>query len=335
MKRHAWLILALVGLGIDPRRGVAADPSTRDLIEHYARYTDSLERIQYRLVERITSKGGAFPDWTWTNLLEGTFVKSGARWRCRMHAVGVGNLKNLKTPIETESEKTFDGKTYIYVNRVDRTTQELAEIDEAGAEKLLRSGMRGRIETMVVAEVDAERPTSASEYKTQDESCNLYGYLHSDRLTVTDLLRDSATRLTTRADVLAGRPCHVLEGVTAHGRVTLWLDPAASFAPIRMRLVKGEADLIDKVRMGTLKAPKSDSGPYPKLPMRGMDIQLDYRIGMVAGRPMIVGYTRHTRFLYEGGSEYQRHHEGTLSDIHFDPAPKALEPSLAIPDEIE
>jgi hypothetical protein len=334
VKTNAWLILALVAMGIVPPPQIMAeaDRSARDLLEHYARYVQGLETIQYRLRERTTAKGGSFSDLTWTNSSEATFVKLDARWRCRSHAVGLVRLKVKTSPVETESESTFDGKTSIYVNRVDRTTQELADFDEAAVEKLLRSGMRGRVETMAVAEVDAERPTSAGEYKIQNQSCNLYGYLPADRLTVTDLLRDTTTRLVTRTEMLEGRRCRVLEGQTAHGQVTLWLDPAAAFAPVRLRVVKGEADLLDKVPMRTLKAETSELSPYPKLPMRGMEIQIDYRLGTVAGRPMIVGYTRLDRFLYEGGSDYLRRDEGNLSEIRFDPAPAALEPSLAIPD---
>lgn len=337
VKRRAWLILAVVGLGIvSPWRFVAgADPSARELLEHYSLFVDGLETIEFRLRETTSAKGGAFSDWTWMNLIDATFVKSGARWRCRSRGIGHGILSNTNYLGQAESEATFDGRTYIQVERIDRTTENWTDLSEAAAEQLMRSGMGDRVDTTASAEVDADRPVMSDFYKKQNQSCALYGYIPSDDLTVIDLLRDSATRLTTQADVLSGRRCRVLEGVTAYGVVTLWLDPAASFAPVRLRIVKGEADLIGKVRMRTLEAPGYAAGPYPNLPMRGMEMQIDYRLDTVAGRPMIVSYTRLDRFIYEGGSDYQRRDEAALSEIRFDPAPGALEPTLAIPDETQ
>ena len=350
MRAIPKLVLAIAGLGMAPPReaGAGADPSAGELLTHYVRYVDGLGAIQYRLRKKITSKGGVFPDWTWVCTSEATFVKSGVRWRCRLHEVGFQNHKSTKYSFETETENTFDGKVILYVDRVDQSTRSLADMDEATAERLLRSGMgddeataerflrsgvRGNIETVVVAEVDAERPTAPEGYKAQNESCDLYGFLPADGLTVADILRDPATRLTTRSEVVDGRPCRVLDGATTHGQVSLWLDPAASFAPVRLRVVKGESDLMGQVAMKTLKASTSPFGAEPKRPMRGMEIQIDYRIGPVAGRPMIVGYTRLDRFLYQGGVDFLRRDVAELSDIRFDPPPGAVEPTLAIPEE--
>jgi hypothetical protein len=262
-------------------------------------------------------------------------VKSGPRWRCWQHGIGFVFHNKAKISLQTDSENTFDGEINILMDRVDRTTRELEDIDEATADKLLRSGMRGRVEATVVAEIDAERPTAPGQYKKLNESCDLYGYLPADDLTVADLLGDPATRLSTRAEVVAGRPCQVLDGVTAHGKVTLWLDPSAAHAPVRLRVVKGEMDLMGKVVMKSLEAPKDSSGPAPALAMRGMEVQIDYKIEPVADRPMIVGYTRLDRYVYEGGEDYQRRDEVKLSDIRFDPPSAALEPTLGIPEETQ
>ena len=336
MKAVPCLALAILSLGMIPPRVNAAgvDTSASELLAHYVRHVDGLGAIQYRLRKKITSNGGVFPDWTWVCTSEATFVRSGVRWRCRLHEVGFQNHESTKYSFETETENAFDGKVNLYVDRVDQSTQSLADMDEATAERFLRSGVRGNIETVVVAEVDAERPTAPEGYKAQNESCDLYGFLPADGLTVADILRDPATRLTTRSEVVDGRPCRVLDGATTHGQVSLWLDPAASFAPVRPRVVKGESDLMGQVAMKTLKASTSPFGAEPKRPMRGMEIQIDYRISPVAGRPMIVGYTRLDRFLYQGGVDFPRRDVAELSDIRFDPPPRAVEPTLvAIPVE--
>jgi hypothetical protein len=317
-----------------PRIHGASDaPSARELLAHYVNYLDQYEAIQYRLRERTSSKGGLFTDWTWTSSTQAEFAKSGHRWRCWEHSVGLLFHNSNKISLQTDSENTFDGKVYILVDRADRTTQESGNIDEPAADRLLDSGMHGRVETTVVAEIDADQPTALDMYKKLNETCNVYGYLPADDLTVAELLGSQATRLTIRTEDVAGQPCHVLEGMTSHGRIALWLDPSASFAPVRLQVTKGEEDMIGKVAMKTLEAPTDQSGPEPALALRGMEVQINYRIEPVADRPTIVGYTRLDRYLYEKGEEYQRRDEVQLSEIRFDPSASALEPTLPIPEE--
>jgi hypothetical protein len=335
---RSWLVIAALGLMAAPPLEIAAgadDPSASELLAHYVQYVDGLKTIQFEVWETTAAKGGAFPDWTWGVTVHGRFVKSGLRWRFWWHTAGFNTVEGTKLPFEGEFEHTFDGKTGIFVNRNDRATRELTGMDEEEAQRRLRSSMGGSVDVTVSAEVDAERPLSADQYMAENQTCALYGYLPSDNLTVADLLRDPAIRLTTRAESVAGRACRVIEGTTRYGRVTLWLDPAASFAPIRLRMVKGEADLMGKVVMRDLKAPTHKSGPAPRLPMRGMELQIDYRIGSIGDRPTIVGYSRLDRFIYEGGSDFQRRDDAELKNIRFDPDPAALEPTLAIPDETQ
>ena len=110
------------------------------------------------------------------------------------------------------------------------------------------------------AEVDAEKPRAALTYAVQEQTCDLYGYIRVDHLFVADLLRRSTSRLTAGTETIDGRSFNVLKGVTSHGTLTLWLDPASGNVPFRLRLWKDGNDLLDKTPMRLQKAQEPKIG---------------------------------------------------------------------------
>ena len=225
----------------------------------------------------------------------------------------------------------FDGESYIILNRDDRGARVLPSMDSETARRRLESGGSGRVETQVVAELDADQPVGARQYAIQHETSVLYGHIRVDDRFVVDLLRQKMSRLTTAQETVDGRPCDVLKCATSHGRLTLWLDPAANFAPLRLHLWKEGNDLMDKTPMRLQKATNHQSAK-PNLPVRAFELQVDFRLASIESRTAIAGYVRKDRYIYEGGSEYSVRIEASLDHIRFDPKPEDLEPTLPIPE---
>ncbi len=198
--------------------------------------------------------------------------------------------------------------------------------------KLLEGDGIGPWKMDVSAEVDAEKPKAARRYFVRGEVADLYGYIGEDGITADDMLRQRTTRLTAGGETIDGRSCDVLRGVTAHGTLTLWLDPASDYAPVRLHLWKENNDLLEKTPMRLLKA-DANRGARPKLPLRQYELQVDFRLQSIQGRIAPTSYVRTDRFIYEGGQEFLSRSDFSLEHIRFDPKPEDVEPTLPIPEE--
>ena len=185
----------------------------------------------------VNEKGGAFPDWTWDWIVQASFVRVGDRWRFQHHLVGF-HLYDRVAAVSVVREDVFDGKSYFMVIRDDRGARKLRSMDLESVRKLLEGDGIGPWKMDVSAEIDAEKPKAARRYFVRGEVADLYGYIGEDGITADDMLRQRTTRLTAGGETIDGRSCDVLRGVTAHGTLTLWLDPASDYAPVRLHLWK-------------------------------------------------------------------------------------------------
>jgi len=184
----------------------------------------------------------------------------------------------------------------------------------------------------VSAEIDAEHPRATRTYAIQEQTRDLYGYIWVDNLFVSDLLRHKTSRLAASKDTIDGRPCDVLRGVTSHGTLTLWLDSASDYVPLRLHLWKDGNDLMAKTPMRLQKAQNLRLA-RPNLPVRQYELQVDFRPESIGGRTAIAGYVLKERFIYEGGPEFSMRVEFGRDRIRFDPKPEDLEPTVPIPEE--
>ncbi len=132
--------------------------------------------------------------------------------------------------------------------------------------------------------------------------------------------------------MLDGRQCEVLEAVTSYGILTLWLDPAADYAPLRTRMWKEGNDLMGKTPM-RLQKPHNYRWARPNLPVRQFELQVDYQQQRIGGRAAPAAYTQNYRYIYEGGSEFAIRIECNLEHVRFDPRPEELEPTVPIPED--
>jgi hypothetical protein len=303
----------------------------KDLLARYEAFVDGLRVIAFDSLEMQYSKGGPFKDWTWTSSYKSSYARAGQRWRLRVHQVGLNYYQRI-LPLDVDSENVFDGETYVIVNRDDRGARSLSKMDLDTAKRRLESGGAGPVETDVLAEVDAQKPTGAGEYAIQEQTSVLYGYISVDQLFVTDLLRDKSTRLTSGSEAIEGRSCDILKGLTTHGTVTLWLDSSSDYAPVRIHLRKSGNDLMDKIPMRLQKAPNY-MWARPNLPTREYELHLDARPVSIDGRTALAGYVRRDLFVYEGGSEYSIRSDAVFDNVRLLPKPGDLEPTLPIPEE--
>ncbi|MFI5456155.1 MAG: hypothetical protein ACHRXM_11965 [Isosphaerales bacterium] len=324
--------LALAVLCPWPSGAAERAPKAEELLARYEAFMDGLRVIGYDYLETEYSKGGAFADWTWTATVRSFYARAGERWRILIHRVGFDYYEGHEVPFDLEQEKVFDGKSYIIVNRDDRGARSLSSMDPETARRRLVGGGGGPVETTIVAEVDADKPAGARQYAIQNETSVLYGHIRVDGLFLTDLLRSKTSQLTVATEMIDGRRCDVLKGGTSHGTVTLWLDPAANHAPIRMQMRKAGNDLMGKTPMRLQKA-TNYKGAKPNLPLREFELQVDFRPTSIEGQTVIAGYVRRDRFIYEGGPEYSIRIEASLDHIRLVPKPEELEPTVLIPEE--
>lgn len=326
----------LVGLAVSalwPWPGASAEgaPKPEQLLARYEAFVDGLRVIGFDSLETTHSKGGPFADWTWTWVSRSSYARAGERWRLRIHQVGFNYYKRA-VPVDVESERVFDGKTYLIVNRDDRGARSLPSMDLETARRRLDGGGSGPVETQALAEFDAQKPVAARSYAVQDQTGALYGYIPVDDLLVADLLRQKSSRLTAGTEVIDGRRYDVLTGATSHGAVTLWLDGALNYAPLRLRIHKAGNDIMGKTPMRLQKAPNY-MWARPNLPVREYELQVDLRPTSIEGRTVFAGYLMMERFGYEGGPEFSIRTEASLDHIRLLPKPEELEPTLPIPEE--
>ena len=323
------LIVAMLLLCSWPGGAAEGASTPQELLARYRAFVDGLRTIRFDSLEKMYQKGGPFPDWTWTKTFRSSFARAGDRWRVRIHEVGF-NYYERPLPMDSEREHVFDGASYLIVIRDDRAARDLPNMDQESAQRRLKEGRHEQMRMDVSAEL--EKPPAAHAYAVQDQTGALYGYIAEDNLFVEDLLRQQTSRLTARNEAIDGRPCEVLEGVTSGGTLTLWLDPAAEYAPLRMRMWKKGNDLMAKTPMRLQKA-LDFRWARPNLPVRQYELQVDYQQKPIDGRVAIAGYVRRDRYIYEGGSEFAIRIESSLDHIRFDPKPEELEPTLPIPEE--
>ncbi len=145
-------------------------------------------------------------------------------------------------------------------------------------------------------------------------------------------MRLKSTRTKVRSDRIEGKSLQVLEGETRYGLITVWLDPASDYAPVRLRQKKSGDDLMGEVPLSSLKASGDDRQDRPNLPLRGVDFQVDYRMALIDGKRAVTGFLRLDRLIYEGGAEFSLRCEVTLKNIRFDPKPAELERTIPIPE---
>ncbi len=310
----------------------AADaPKVEELLARYEAFVDGLRIIAFDSLGAQYEKGGPFADWTWTWTFPSSYARAGDRWRLRSHSVGFNYYEHAQ-PMDSEREDVFDGKSYLMVIRDDRGARELTSMDEQTARRRLEIGGQGPWRMDVSAEVDAEKPIAAGTYAIQEQTRDLYGYIWVDKLFVSDLLRRNSPHLRARGETIDGRPHDVLECVTSHGTLTLWLDPASNHVPRRLRLRKVRDDLMEKTPMRLQKA-QNRRWARPNLPVRQYELYVDYRPILVGDRAAISGYVRNELFTYEGGPEFSIRLAFNLDHIRFDPRPEDLEPTLSIPED--
>lgn len=311
--------------------GASEVPKPEELLARYEAYVEELRTIGFDTLRMVYEKGGLFPDWTWDWITQASFARAGDQWRLRYHTVGF-QFYDRVGPVNAIREDVFDGKSYFMTIRDDRGARELTSMDLDKAKKLLESEGIGPWRMDVSAEVDAEKPTATHRYFVSGEVSDLYGYINVDGVTVDDMLRQKATRLSSRRESIEGRSCDVLMGVTAHGTLTLWLDPASKYAPVRLRLWKEGDDLMDKTPM---RLQKAEVGRWarPNLPMRQYELQEDFRLQSIKGRIAPASYVRIDRRIYQGGQEFVSRKESSLDHIRFDPKHDDLEPTLPIPED--
>jgi len=276
-------------------------------------------------------KGGPFNDWTWMGLVQCTFARSEPRWRLLLHDVGWKYYDGKKLAHYAESETVFDGSTSLSITRDDRDVRNLPGLDLDSARALLTSS-RGKIETQVSAEVDEKKPSAATSYATENQTNALYGYLPGDGLFVSDVLRKYISVVNVRLDSISDRPSYVLEAKTPHGTVSLWLDPGAEFAPIRLRVSKSPKDLFGGTPIQSLKGRGDKKRAAPALPLRGVEYQVDFRAAPVADKVGIVQYERLDRLIFEGGRDYSMRYAAEMTRVGFAPTSAELEPTLPIPE---
>ena len=228
-------------------------PTPDVLLAKYEGFLRSLSAIHYDSLDMLDEKGGPFSDWTWTGVTKCSYARAGERWRVRTHEVGFNYYDKRQTPFDLEGECAFDGNIFMIVNRDYRDARTLPSMGLEEAHKRLAGSGSGSVETSVVAEIGAEKPAGAREYSIQNPTFVLYGYIPNDRLYILDLLRETTSRLSVGSELVEGRRCDVLKAVTTHGVVTLWLDPAAGYAPLRLNLHKAGNDLLNKTAMRPTK----------------------------------------------------------------------------------
>ena len=308
-------------------------PDTSELIARYEAFVDGQQTIGYRSVESIFEKGGPFQDWTWTGMVDSFYARLGERWKLRYREIGYNYYDKHKIPFDLETETTFDGKNSVTVDRDDRRVRELSDIDQETARVRMQNTADGKIELHVSAEYEEKEPKAAREFAIQNATAVLFGYLQPDRLFVRDLLRAKTSRITTSVQMSNGKEYYVVGGATSHGTLSVWLDPVADFAPIRVQLHKSGNDLLNKTPMRLLKAAGDEKEPRPNLPLRERKFDVEYKLVSIGNRTGVSGYVRRDDQIYEGGASYSRRVDATLDGVHFDPRPDELEPSLSIPNE--
>lgn len=335
MTRQTWpqFTLSVLALLVSCRAKADAPAlAPEELLSRYEAHVDGLRTIRFHSKEQVLEKGGAYVDWTWTATTWSDFARGGGRWRFRTNEVGRKNFAGKNHCTRSEGEITFDGKSCILVDRDHRGVRELPEMSRELGEKYLKGKDGGPIETTVSAAFDTEKHEWSEKYATLNQTNPLYGYLPFDHRFITDVLHERTTRLSSRVEEVAGVRAHVLEGVTPLGVITLSLDPARDFAPLRLRVEKSRDHLLNGIPMRLYGAGGRPNGPMPDLPMRRIEFRVDYRTARHGGRHLIQGYTRHDRIEYEGNKEYSRRYEATFSDLADAPGPKDLEPTIPIPE---
>lgn len=135
--------------------------------------------------------------------------------------------------------------------------------------------------------------------------------LLNDQKSLAELLAASNTR--SEVGVLDGKAVTVIEATSKWGKLTLWLDPARGYLPLKVVQEKGAGDLIDDGQALQSMVRNEDGKPTP------LDSHTQHfvttRIESVGGRAMVTGFTRRASSRYRDGTATEYAESVALSEV--------------------
>lgn len=278
----------------------AADPSAEDLVASYEKTVSAFNRVSYRADLKKTYDGPKLPAGQVLDEYKYQIWRDGERWKFLI------SLKHYqprtKTVTKMEEEWLFPGKGYVRIGP--------------------GHNMKGIMYYGIMAHLN-ELP-GTEKWRTYRGAIGLMnGFLQyngTDKgpLLLHDLLRQA--KLSARQEKVDGKPAWKIEATSKWGSHTVWLDPAASYLPLRIVQRKKGADL------GTHGTPLNALKPfkgglyYPAAKLTATEIIVDsVKSRRVGGIDVFSEFTVRDAHRFDNGQAVTITEHVIVRDVKFDP----------------